>query len=304
MNENEQRIKGNRTYKDTVFRMLFRQKRELLSLYNAMNGSNYSDPDELEIVTLDNAVYMNVKNDLAFLADFHLYLYEHQSTVNPNMPIRFLQYVAKEYEKLIHGDSLYRSKKVLIPAPQFVVFYNGVDYLPEKSELRLSEAYGVNASNPQLELKVQILNINEGNNEKLKEQCCLLKEYMMYVDCVRKNAEKMSIEEAVSWAVDECIRQGILAEFLVQNKAEVVPMSIFEYNEEETLKLIRADEFELGMEKGIQQGIAQGIAQSIGFLIESYAELGISKQDAFVKIQEKFHLEEDELQKYMEEYWK
>lgn len=105
MNENVKSVKGNRTYKDTVFRMLFREKKELLSLYNAMNGSDYSNPEELQIVTLENAVYMNMKNDLAFLADFHLYLYEHQSTVNSNMPLRFLQYVAKEYEKLIGGDT-------------------------------------------------------------------------------------------------------------------------------------------------------------------------------------------------------
>lgn len=103
MNENVKSVKGNRTYKDTVFRMLFREKKELLSLYNAMNGSDYSNPEELQIVTLENAVYMNMKNDLAFLADFHLY--EHQSTVNSNMPLRFLQYVAKEYEKLIGGDT-------------------------------------------------------------------------------------------------------------------------------------------------------------------------------------------------------
>lgn len=171
MNENVKSVKGNRTYKDTVFRMLFREKKELLSLYNAMNGSDYSNPEELQIVTLENAVYMNMKNDLAFLADFHLYLYEHQSTVNSNMPLRFLQYVAKEYEKLTGGDSLYRRKRIPLPAPRFVVFYNGAGYFPEKSELRLSEAYETDKADPQLELKVQVLNINEGNNEKLKEQC-------------------------------------------------------------------------------------------------------------------------------------
>lgn len=274
MNENVKSVKGNRTYKDTVFRMLFREKKELLSLYNAMNGS-----------------------------DFHLYLYEHQSTVNSNMPLRFLQYVAKEYEKLTGGDSLYRRKRIPLPAPRFVVFYNGAGYFPEKSELRLSEAYETDKADPQLELKVQVLNINEGNNEKLKEQCRILKEYMLYVDCVRKYAEEVPIEEAVPCAVDECIERGILAEFLRKNKSEVIPVSIFEYNEEETLKAIKADEYELGMQDGIKQGISQGIQQSIGLMIESCAELGVAKQDTLEKIMVKFSLKEDEANKYMEEYW-
>ena len=223
--------------------------------------------------------------------------------MNSNMPLRFLQYVAKEYEKLTGGDSLYRRKRIPLPAPRFVVFYNGAGYFPEKSELRLSEAYETDKADPQLELKVQVLNINEGNNEKLKEQCRILKEYMLYVDCVRKYAEEVPIEEAVPRAVDECIERGKLAEFLRKNKSEVIPVSIFEYNEEETLKAIKADEYELGMQDGIKQGISQGIQQSIGLMIESCAELGVAKQDTLEKIMVKFSLKEDEANKYMEEYW-
>ncbi len=177
-----------------------------------------------------------------------------------------------------------------------MVFYNGTEYFPEKTELRLSEAYEADKGDPQLELKVQVLNINEGNNEKLKNQCRILKEYMQYVDCVRKYAEEVPVEEAVPRAVDECIECGVLAEFLRKNKAEVIPMSIFEYNEEETLKAIKADEYELGMQDGIQQ--------SIGLMIESCAELGIAKQDTLEKIMEKFSLKETDANKYMDEYWK
>lgn len=166
------------------------------------------------------------------------------------MPLRFLQYVVKEYEKLNVDNNLYRRKRISLPAPRFVVFYNGAEYFPEKSELRLSESYEADKDDPQLELKVQVLNINEGNNEKLKEQCRILKDYMQYVDCVRKYTEEIPIEEAVSLAVDECIERGILAEFLRKHKAEVIPMSIFEYNEEETLKVIKADEYDLGNQDG------------------------------------------------------
>lgn len=300
MNESENYVKGKRAYKDTVFRMLFRERKELLELYNAMNGSDYSNPEDLQIVTLENAVYMNVKNDLAFIADFHLYLYEHQSTVNPNMPLRFLQYVAKEYEKLVGNDSVYGRRRIEIPAPCFVVFYNGTEFLPEKSELRLSEAYETDAAEPQLELKVQVFNINEGNNEGLKEQCKALKDYMLYVECVRKYAEEHSVAESVACAVDECIERGILAEFLRKNKSEVIPVSIFEYNEAEALKAIKADEYAFG----VQDGITQGIAQSIGMVIETCAELGISRQDTSKKVMEKFGLGEADVKKYMDEYWK
>lgn len=120
-----------RNYKDIVFRMLFRDKARLLELYNAVNQTSYENPEELQIVTLENAVYLGMKNDVAFIIDFHMYLYEHQSTVNPNMPLRFLQYVAKEYEKLVKQDKLYRNKKSYIPAPKFYVFYNGQEKQPE-----------------------------------------------------------------------------------------------------------------------------------------------------------------------------
>ena len=113
-----------RNQKDTVFRMLFREKKELLKLYNAMSGGNYTNPDELEIVTLENALFMSTKNDLAFLIDMRLQLYEHQSTWNPNMPYRFLNYVVDEYERLLADKNIYGGKLLTLPTPKFVVFYN------------------------------------------------------------------------------------------------------------------------------------------------------------------------------------
>ncbi|MCM1025975.1 MAG: hypothetical protein NC432_06040 [Roseburia sp.] len=253
----DEKVVGKRSTKDTVFCMLFRDRGNLLSLYNAMNGTHYTNPDFLEIVTLENAVYMSMKNDLAFLADFSLYLYEHQSTVNPNMPLRFLLYVAKEYEKLIDEGSIYGRKRLMLPEARFAVFYNGVDDLPERMELRLSESFqGRESVPPQLELRVQVWNINAGKNKELKEQCRTLKEYMQYVDCVREKARTMPVKEAVPLAVDQCISEGILSEFLRKNKAEVVPMSIYEYNEEAVMKVIREQEREYGREEGREEGIA------------------------------------------------
>ena len=169
---------ANKKYKDTIFRMFFSDKKNLLSLYNALNGKNYSDCDNLEIVTLENAIYMSMKNDLAFILDLDLFLWEHQSTYNPNIPLRDLMYIAKEYEKYIKekGISLYSSRQQKIPAPQFIVFYNGNRKIGECMEHRLSDAYETVRGEPALELKVLVININEGHNQKLMESCQILKE--------------------------------------------------------------------------------------------------------------------------------
>ena len=132
---------ANRNYKDTVFRMLFSNRKNLLSLYNAVNQRDYKNPDDLEIVTLENAIYMGMKNDLAFIIDTNLYLYEHQSTYNPNIPLRDLFYISNEYQKLVDKKSLYSSTLQKIPAPNFIEFYNGSTILSDCTELKLSSAF-------------------------------------------------------------------------------------------------------------------------------------------------------------------
>ena len=134
-------VSANRNYKDTVFRMLFSDKKNLLSLYNAVNSRDYTNPDDLEIVTLENAIYMGIKNDLAFIMDMNLYLYEHQSTYNPNIPLRNLFYIADEYQRLVVQKSLYSTVIQKIPTPRFIVFYNGTKKVDDYNEFRLSSAY-------------------------------------------------------------------------------------------------------------------------------------------------------------------
>ena len=256
----ETNVTVNREYKSTVFAQLFKDKKKLLSLYNALNNSNYTDDDDLEIVTLENAIYMSMKNDLAFLLDCKLHLYEHQSTPNPNMPLRDLFYVSKEYEKLINKKSLYSKNIIKIPAPRFIVFYNGMESQPERMELKLSDLYHIAEPEPMLELKVIMLNINDGNNEDLKKSCKVLREYMQYVNRVRKYVYEyeMKLEDAVERAVTECIRENILKDFLIENRAEVIAMSIFEFDEEREMKLIREEEYQSGLEDGIKKGIKKG----------------------------------------------
>ena len=249
---------ANRNYKDTVFRMLFSDRKNLLSLYNAVNQSNYKNPEDLEIVTLENAIYMGIKNDLAFIMDTNLYLYEHQSTYNPNMPLRDLFYICSEYQKLVDKKSLFSSTLQKIPAPNFIEFYNGSTVIADCTELRLSSAFEYLTGEPKLELIVTVLNVNEGHNADLMQHCSMLKEYAQYVARVRHYASDMPLNEAVKHAVDECIREGILAEFLTRNRNEVISMSIFEYDKELEEKKLRKAEFEAGREAGLTEGKTLG----------------------------------------------
>ena len=329
-----------RSYKDTLFRMLFNDKEALLSLYNAVGQTDYRDASQLEIVTLENAIYMNMKNDLAFLINLELNLYEHQSTWNPNMPLRDLFYVAREYEQLIRKDTLYSSRLVRLPVPRFLVFCNGK--MPEQAErivLKLSDSFEKATDDPELELKVTVLNINAGCNETLMNACRLLKEYSLYVARVRTYAAQMDMNTAVNRAVEECISEGILEDFLLKSRAEVIAMSIFEYDEERERELIKKAEFECGKEEGIKLGKAQGIelgkaqgielgkvqgielgkaqgvelgkaqgvelgkAQGMKALIQALQELGASREAALLSLKKQFSLSEEEAERQLEMVW-
>ena len=270
---------ANRQYKDTVFRMLFSEKENLLSLYNAVTGNAYQNADDLKIVTLENAIYMGMKNDLAFMLETNIYLYEHQSTLNPNIPLRDLIYIGIEYQQYVNNKSLYSSSLQKIPAPKFMVFYNGTDAVDDRVELRLSNAYEHLAGEPDLELKVLMLNVNEGHNKELMEQCQTLKEYAIYVARVRKYTSEMNLNDAVARAIDECIKEGILVEFLRKNRSEVKMVSILEYDKEWEEKKLRKAEYEAGRSEGIEIGRDKAMAEFVcnmikyGFSIEKIAEV-------------------------------
>ncbi len=242
-------ISIQRNYKDTVFRMIFKDKKELLVLYNAINGTHYDNTKELKIKTLENAIYMSMKNDVSFVIDMVLSLYEHQSTVNPNLPLRDLDYVSRNFAQFYYKEDVYSPDLIKLPNPRFIVFYNGKELQPAKKELKLSDAYEHTENNPQLELIVTQININPGYNDDLMTKCPTLKQYMLYVERVRHYQKTMSLKEAVTKAVDQCIKEGILADFLKRNKSEVISMRIFEYDEklhEETMRKIGKRE---GIEK-------------------------------------------------------
>ena len=279
----------NRTYKSTLFIMLFQDKNNLLELYNAVSGKHYTDPEILEINTLENAIYMTVKNDVSFLIDGHLSLYEHQSTYNPNLPLRFLLYISKLYAGITKDANLYGTKVVHLPSPEFVIFYNGEEEKPERMVLKLSDMYEIKSREAKLELQAVMLNISGDNNTGLKEACRTLKEYAIYTNKIRKYTKSMALSDAVERAINECIAEGVLEEFLKKHKAEAKEMSIFEYDQEKHMKQEREAAWEDGHSAGIEEGRAaeakatakrlsamgmtiENIAKAVGASIEEIQE--------------------------------
>ena len=323
-------IKVQRNYKDTVSRMLFREPENALSLYNALNGTSYTDASQITFNMLDNAIYMGMQNDISFLIMNEVNLYEHQSTYNLNMPLRDLFYVAELLQVYVKDQSLYSSKLIKLPTPHFVVFYNGIESKPEKRILRLSEAFEVPTDDPELELKVTILNINPKMNEELKGKCPVLKQYTQYVEQVRYNSANMPLEQAVEEAIEYCVRHDILKDFLLKQRAEVVKMSIFEYDEEREIELIRRDEREIGEQIG--KAIGQKIGEEIGAkkerqkaerelkrvrenlnksqenaiqsMISLCQRLGGTKEQAIEELQENYGLTKEQAKEKIKTYWK
>ena len=184
---------------------------------------------------------------------------EHQSTWNPNLPLRDLFYVTGMLASLTRKANLYGRTLIQIPEPKFVVFYNGQEEKPDVTELRLSHAYEVQSGEPMLELVVRVLNINKGHNEELAKKSPTLYQYMQFVDLVREKQKTMAFPEAMEAAITECIRRGILREFLIKNRSEVLRMTIFEYDQEKHLQQEREEAEERGEERGIKIGEERGI---------------------------------------------
>lgn len=297
------RRKVRRNVKDRLFRFLFEKDKEaLLQLYNALNGTNYRDASELQVVTIESAVYVVMKNDLAFVLAGTLNLYEHQSTYSPNLPVRFLIYLAEEYQKLIEQaqTSLYGSARIALPAPQCVVFYNGKQDEPEEKILRLSDSFMNREKPADVELKVRMLNINYGHNSALMEQCRTLREYAQFVALARQYiAEGMQLQEALNEAIDYCIEQGILNETLREHRAEVLGMLLEEFDVDKYEKTLRME----GMEIGRRQGIAEGIEQGARALIETSLEFKSTKEETTGRLMEKLQIPRSVAEEYITRYW-
>lgn len=277
-------LKSNRLYKSRLFVMLFEDKKNLLELYNAVSGKHYEDPELLKINTLDNAIYMSMKNDLSFLIDARLSLYEHQSTYSPNLPLRFLFYLSDLLSGITRDENLYGKKKVKIPTPRFLVFYNGEAPQPDSKVLKLSDLYETEETDHKLELEVLMLNINAGHNPELMKASHTLWEYAEYTARVRKYAGEMSVSEAVDRAIAECIHENILKEFLEKYQAEAKNVSIYEYDEERHLR----QEREAAWEEGKEDTLIEMIRKKL------------KKGNSIAEIADALELDEDEIQRLSE----
>lgn len=253
----------NPKYKDRLFCRIFgkeKYKQYALDLYNAVNKSNYTLLSDLEIVTLENAVYLKMKNDVAYLVSGSIAMYEHQSSINPNMPVRGFMYLGELYNKILKKDKkrLYNNSLVKIPTPQYYVFYNGEKDYPETCKLRLSDAFMNPRDDNEFEFTATVININPGKNEALLESCEPLKGYSILVSLARTYGETMSPEEAVDKAVVECINNNILKDVLSEERAGVMLEMLTEFDQ----KLYEEGLREEGREEGIKQGREQERAKT------------------------------------------
>ena len=253
-------MKENREYKSDVFSMLMEDKANALEVYNALNGSDYTDPEEVELVHLEKGVSLSIRNDASYIIDMNFSFYEHQSTYNRNMPLRSMIYFVNALDDWLKENEhdLFGRKRIMIPTPHFVVFYNGVERRPEYEEMRLSKSFYHQMEEPEIELICKAYNINPKNNQELKRRSPVLDGYTYFVEKVRENQKNMSLDEAIDAAIEDCIQNHILEEFFRSRKDEVRKMTHLDYTWEKREKLIRKEEYEDGKAAGRTEGISIG----------------------------------------------
>ena len=269
-----------REYKDRLFKAIFgrnteESKKWRLELYNALNGSNYTDPDALEVNTIENVIYLTMRNDVSFLVDSQMTLYEQQSTYNPNLPLRGLMYFSQLYQMHLSrlGKTLHRSTLVKIPNPKFVVFYNGEKETPDRLNLKLSDAFEIPDTTGNFEWTAELINISQNHNISLQKKCEPLYNYIQYVSRISENKKKgMSAVNAVDEAMDWAVHANLLNGFFKVQKEEVLAMSLTEYDEEE----VRRD----FIEEGREMGIAEGAQQTAIEAAENALKMNLSAEQA------------------------
>ena len=282
----------NRSYKDRLFKIIFEDKKELLSLYNALTGKNYQNPDELEINTIDDVIYMHLKNDMSFILDDWQNLFEQQSTFNPNQPLRGFFYFADLYKVKYFGKKIYSTRLLKIPTPQYIVFYNGTTNMPDRKELRLSDAFQQPTTQPDIEVVAHMLNINYGHNKELMERCQKLKEYAQFIDIIRhylRENKQWSNEQAISKAIDDCIKNNILRDILQKERLRVMASILSEFDEVGYKEMIQ--------DEAIEDGEIRGS-------IKLAYKLKLPKPEIIAILRHDYNLSDEEVNQYMQKFWK
>ena len=284
---------GKRHYQQNrLFKIIFEDKKELLSLYNALTGKNYQNPDELEINTIDDVIYMHLKNDMSFILDDWQNLFEQQSTFNPNQPLRGFFYFADLYKVKYFGKKIYSTRLLKIPTPQYIVFYNGTTSMPDRKELRLSDAFQQPTEQPDIEVVAHMLNINYGHNKELMERCQKLKEYAQFIDIIRcylRENKQWSNEQAISKAIDDCIKNNILRDILQKERLRVMASILSEFDEVGYKEMIQ--------DEAIEDGEIRGS-------IKLAYKLKLPKPEIIAILRHDYNLSDEEVNQYMQKFWK
>ena len=295
-----------------LFRFVFgavENKKHLLSLYNAINNTEYSNIDDIEINTLSDIIYIRMKNDVSFILDSDMNLYEHQSTFNPNMPLRGMMYFSTLYSQFlsVNRKNIYGKTLVKIPTPRYIVFYNGDDIFPDKIELKLSDAFERPDSSGHFEWTATMLNINKGHNPDILGKCQALSQYSDFVAKVKENYQTMPIEEAVDKAVQYAISNNYLDGFFKKHREGIMLSCLTEFNEEVFRKGIHEEGFaegrEAGLAEGHEAGLAEGRKAAIITSIQILREVNISKETVLQQIMEKYELTKEETEKVVNSHW-
>jgi len=257
-------VKANKKYKDRLFQLLFgneKYKENTLALYNALNGTTYTKAEDIDIYTIDDVIYIDMKNDVAFIIDSEMNLWEHQSTYNPNMPLRGLLYFGKLYDKYVIDTyrDIYRNKQVTIPTPKYIVFYNGEEARPVVEKLKLSDAFIKKDVSSEFEWTATVINLNHPKVDSNLLACKVLAEYISFVKKVQMYKHSANLTEAINKAVDECIKEDILKDILLQHKAEVIELVLTTFNKELHEKYLKEDAREEGFAEGKAEGKAEGL---------------------------------------------
>jgi len=280
-------------YRDRLFRAIFDDPDHrdwLLSLYNAVNGSSYTNVEDLESTTLDDVIYMKMKNDVSFILNNQMSLYEHQTSYSPNLPLRGFLYYAELLRQKYHDHKIYSTSRIKIATPSYIVFYNGNQEIEESCVLRMSDSFEVplKKGEPIYEWSCKVLNINKGKNKKLIESCRALQDYVEYVSMVKENLSLgKGLNSAVEEALDKAVDLNLLDGYFNRHRARIKAMSLTEYNEEEAKKVFHDDGYnegvaagiEAGMQKGLEVGAARQKAEDEAIIQKKEAELQQKMED-------------------------
>lgn len=288
--------KANVKYKDSMFRDLFQIPENAVDLCRALLNDDTLGLGDIQINTLSDVLFDNVKNDVSYDVNDKniIVMVEHQSTLNYNMPLRMLLYLAREYEKRYRDYKIYKKQRIEISTPLLFVMYNGDDEMPAREILRLSDSFPKNSYKAQIEVIVLVINLNKLDKFRSLKKCKTLEGYSIFTNKVKSFIKAgVKLNKAIENAINYCKDNDILKDYLEDRGSEVVNMFRYEYDREAEMKAIREDGIEAGREEGREEGIRA--------LINTCRELNVKDPVIAEKLMEKFSMDRESALKYLAE---